>query len=156
MISKLATLTMLIYILGNIFIKRWLTHNLSPFSLSQESKNCWEFKFPPGNTPDSYSDGIWNFLGLMIMNKLIFITVDSTAQMHYFMMSSRLWAFITQALLAKNTKFLCPLDWKFPEFFKTHPTFICSSFLRASRSIWTLTGVFFGTPCICHNIWGTS
>ena len=50
-------------------------------------------------------------------------------------------------LFGKNTKFLCSLDWKFPEFFKTHRTFICSSLFRASRSLWTLTSVFFGTPC---------
>ena len=42
---------------------------------------------------------------------------------------------ISQAFLGKNTKFLCSLDWKFPEFFKTHPTLICSSFLWAFRSI---------------------
>ena len=33
-------------------------------------------------TPDAF----WNFLGLMIMNKLSFLTVDFTAQMQYFMM----------------------------------------------------------------------
>ena len=60
---------------------------------------------------------------------------------------SQLWDLISQVFVAKNTKFLCSIDWKFPEFFKTHPTFICSSFLGASRSIWTLTGVFFETPC---------
>ena len=61
---------------------------------------------------------------------------------------SQLWAFITQAFFYKNAKFLCSLDWKFPEFFKTHPTFICSSFLSASRSLRTQTSVFSGTPCI--------
>ena len=42
---------------------------------------------------------------------------------------------ISQVFLAESTKFLCSLYWKFPELFKTHPTFICSSFLRASTSI---------------------
>ena len=58
----------------------------------------------------------------------------------------QLWAFISQVFFGKNTKFLCSLDWKFPEFFKTHPTFICSSLFRASRSLWTLTSVFLGHP----------
>ena len=39
-------------------------------------------------------------------------------------------------------------DLKFPEFFKTHPTFVHSSLFKASRSLWTLTSIFFGTPCI--------
>ena len=60
---------------------------------------------------------------------------------------SQLWAFISQTFLGKITKFLCSLEWKFPEFFKTHPTFICSSLFKASRSLWTQRGVFFGTPC---------
>ena len=60
-VSESATLTMLIYILGNIFIKRCLTPNLSPFSLSQESKKCCKFRFLPGNTPDSYRIAFWNY-----------------------------------------------------------------------------------------------
>ena len=44
--------------------------------------------------------------------------------------ASQLWAFISQAFFGKNTKFLCSLDWEFPEFFKTHLTFICRSLLR--------------------------
>ena len=51
-------------------------------------------------------------------------------------------------LLWVKIQSFCALDWKFPEFFKTHPTFICTSFLKASRSLWTLTSVFFGTPCM--------
>ena len=64
---------------------------------------------------------------------------------------SQLGGLISQAFLGENTKFLCSLDWNFPEFFKTHPTFICSSFLRASRSLRTQTSVFSGTPCTCHS-----
>ena len=60
---------------------------------------------------------------------------------------SQLWAFISQTFFGKNIKFLCSLDWKFPEFSKTHPTFICSSLFKASRSLWTQKSVFFGTPC---------
>ena len=65
---------------------------------------------------------------------------------------SQLWAVISQTFLGKNTKFLCSLDWKFPEFFKTHPTFVCSFLLKASRSFWTLTSVFFGTPCTLSHV----
>ena len=45
---------------------------------------------------------------------------------------SQLWALISQAILGKNKKFLCSLDWKFSEFFKTHLTFICRLILILS------------------------
>ena len=60
----------------------------------------------------------------------------------------RLRAFISLTFLGKITKFLCSLEWKFPEFFKTHPTFICSSFLRPLGSFEHKGAFFFGTPCI--------
>ena len=65
----------------------------------------------------------------------------------FFGEGSQLWAFISQSFLDKNTKFLCSLDWKFPEFFKTHPTFIFRPFPRPVMGIWTLIPVFLGTPC---------
>ena len=86
-------------------------------------------------------------MGLMIMHKLNLITVDFTAQMHYFVMrAANFEALYLKALLGKNTKFLCSLDWKFPEFFKTHPTFICSSFLRASDAFKHKRAFFLGDP----------
>ena len=139
---------MLSYILGIIFIKRCLTHNLSLFSLSQESKNCWECNFWPENTPDSLQkcllelSGADDYAQAQLYN-CWFYSSDAI----FYDEGSQLWAFITQAFLYKNAKFLCSLDWKFPEFFKTHPTFICSSFLSASRSLRTQTSVFSGTPC---------
>ena len=72
---------------------------------------------------------------MIIEHKLNFMTFDFDAQMQFYDEGSQLWAFLSQAILGKNTKFLCSLDRKFPEFFKTHPTFICSLFMKASRSI---------------------
>ena len=43
---------------------------------------------------------------------------------------SQLWPFMSQAFFGTKIKFLCSLDWEFPEFFKTHLTFICRSLLR--------------------------
>ena len=60
---------------------------------------------------------------------------------------SQLWAFISQSFLDKNTKFLCSLDWKFAEFFKTHQTFIFRPLPRPVMGIKALIPVFFGTPC---------
>ena len=35
----------------------------------------------------------------------------------------------------KNEVFLCSSDWKFPEFFKTHPTFVISPVLMPFMAI---------------------
>ena len=43
---------------------------------------------------------------------------------------------------------MCSSERKFPELFKTHPTFVYSALLVPSMACKTLTGVFFGTPCI--------
>ena len=61
--------------------------------------------------------------------------------------SDQLWAFISQSFWGKNTKFLFSLDWKFPEFFKTHPTFIFRPLPRPVMGILPLIPIFFGTPC---------
>ena len=101
--------------------KRCLTHNLSLFSLIQESKKCWYFRFPLGNTPDSYRNSFRNYQELMIMHKLSFITVYYTViqlRCIFYDEGSQLWDFITQAFLAKNKKFLCSLDWIVPDFSK--------------------------------------
>ena len=60
---------------------------------------------------------------------------------------SQLWALISQWFFYQNSKFQCSLDWKFPEFFKTHPTFIFRPFPRPVMSNLPLITVFFGTPC---------
>ncbi len=67
-------------------------------------------------------------------------TFENAAWDHYFRVR------VSQVILGKNTKFLCLLHWKFPEFFKTHPTFICSSILKASSSIKSKSPFFLGHP----------
>ena len=47
----------------------------------------------------------------------------------------------------KNGNFLCSLERKFPDFFKTHPTFVFSPILMPSMACQTLIPLFFGTPC---------
>ena len=61
---------------------------------------------------------------------------------------SQLWAFMSQAFLVKSIKFLCSSDWKFPEVFKTHPTFNFRPLSWIVMAILTLMTLFFGTPCI--------
>ena len=99
----------------------------------------------------------WCFLGwISILRNLGFLACIENTQMlrmwvkkpfqkfrlgSAFYGEGRLRAFISLTFLGKITKFLCSLEWKFPEFFKTHPTFICGS-----RSLWTQRGVFLGHP----------
>ena len=42
---------------------------------------------------------------------------------------------------------MCSSERKFPEFCKTHPTFVSRPLLVASTARQTLSSVFFGTPC---------
>ena len=58
-----------------------------------------------------------------------------------------LWTQFSQSFIDKNEEFLCLSERKFPELFKTHPTFVYSAHVVPSRACQTLTGVFFGTPC---------
>ena len=55
----------------------------------------------------------------------------------------------------RRQEFLCPSERKFPELFKTHPTFVYSAHLVPSMACQTLTGVFLGHPVWISNttIW---
>ena len=55
---------------------------------------------------------------------------------------------ISQLLIGQIEKFWCLSDREFPEFFKTHPTFVPSHFQSGVISKMPRTCVFFGTPCI--------
>ena len=59
----------------------------------------------------------------------------------------RLWPHFSQTFSDKNEEFLCSSERKFPEFCKTHPTFVSRPLLVASMAHQTLSSVFFGTPC---------
>ena len=59
-----------------------------------------------------------------------------------------LWTHFSQSFSDKNEEFLCSSERKFPELFKTHPTFVYSPLLVPSTVVWTLIHLFFGTPCI--------
>ena len=61
-----------------------------------------------------------------------------------------LWTHFSQLFSDKNEEFLCPSERKFPELFKTHPTFVYSPLLVPSMACQTQRGVFFETPCISH------
>ena len=54
-----------------------------------------------------------------------------------------LWTPFSQSFSDKNEKFLCSSERKFPELFKTHPTFVYSPFLVPSMAFQTQRGVFF-------------
>ena len=66
-----------------------------------------------------------------------------------------LWPHFSQSFSDKNEEFLCSSERKFPEFCKTHPTFVSRPLLVASMARQTLSSVFFGTPCIYlqMNVW---
>ena len=65
----------------------------------------------------------------------------------------RLWPHFSQTFSDKNEEFLCSSERKFPEFFKTHPTFVSRPLLVPSMAHQTLSSVFFGTPCIQAERW---
>ena len=58
-----------------------------------------------------------------------------------------LWTHFSQSFSDKNEEFLCSSERKFPELFKTHPTFVYSPLLVPSMACQTQRGVFFETPC---------
>ena len=89
----------------------------------------------------------WNYQKLIIRHKLNFKTNDFMAEMQYFIVRAANFEPLNlSTFLGKNTKFLCPLDWKFPEFFKTHPTFICRPLLRPVMGNLPRITVFLGHP----------
>ena len=59
-----------------------------------------------------------------------------------------LWTHFSQSFSDKNEEFLCSSERKFPELFKTHPTFVYSPLLGPSMACQTQRGVFFETPCM--------
>ena len=67
---------------------------------------------------------------------------QKSVQIQYFIV--RVANFISQAFLGKNTKFLCSLDWKCPEFYKVYPKFICS--WRPRVVFKPLSPYFLGRP----------
>ena len=79
---------------------------------------------------------------------------SKTAKFHPFKIQEflwkgcQLWTQISQLLIGQIEKFLCLSDREFPEFFKTHPTFVPSHFQSGVISKMPRTCVFFGTPCI--------
>ena len=55
--------------------------------------------------------------------------------------------------MGQNPKFQCLLDREFPEFFKTHLTFISRLFYKASRSLWTKAQVLLSGAVHSFNLW---
>ena len=71
---------------------------------------------------------------------------------HAFSQGGRhLWPHFSQSFSDKNEEFLCSSERKFPEFCKTHPTFVSRPLLVPSMAHQTLSSVFFGTPCTYFN-----
>ena len=60
---------------------------------------------------------------------------------------NHVWPRFYQLFYHQNGEFLCSLERKFPEFFKTHPTFVFSPLLMPSMACQTLIPLFFWTPC---------
>ena len=64
----------------------------------------------------------------------------------FFRGGSHIWPRFSRVFFLKNVEFLCSLERKFPEFFKTHPTFVFSSLLKPSTARQTLITLFLGHP----------
>ena len=65
----------------------------------------------------------------------------------------------SQPFFHKIIMFLCLLERKFPELFKTHPTFFSSALQKAKKSIYKKFTLFWGAPCSSlkyaqKNCWG--
>ena len=77
---------------------------------------------------------------------------SKTAKFHPFFQEflrkgCQLWTQISQLLIGQIEKFWCLSDREFPEFFKTHPTFLPNPFQSRVIAKKLLSCVFFGTPC---------
>ena len=59
---------------------------------------------------------------------------------------SHLYTFISQAILGKNTKFLCSLDWKFPEFLKLTQLLSIAHLWRPLGAFKRKSNFFLGHP----------
>ena len=59
-----------------------------------------------------------------------------------------LWTHFSQTFSDKNEEFLCSSERKFPEVFKTHPTFVYCPLLVPSMVCETLITVFLGHPVV--------
>ena len=55
---------------------------------------------------------------------------------------------LSQLPLVQIVKFQCLSNREFPEFFKTHPTYISRSILKGSRSLQTKPAIFIFRVCI--------
>ena len=53
----------------------------------------------------------------------------------FFRGGRQLWPCFSLPIFDKIKMFLCPLDWKFPELFKTYPTFIPSSKMKPPGAV---------------------
>ena len=65
----------------------------------------------------------------------------------------------SQPFFHKIIMFLCLLERKFPELFKTHPTFFSSALKKAKKNIYAKFTLFWGAPCSSlknaqKNCWG--
>merc|ERR1712016_290654 len=54
----------------------------------------------------------------------------------------------SQPFFHKIIMFLCLLERKFPELFKTHPTFFSSALQKAKKSIYAKFPLFWGHPVV--------
>ena len=77
----------------------------------------------------------------------------ATAKSHTFFQEflwkgCQLWTQISQLLIGQIEIFLSLSDREFPEYFKTHPTFVPGHFQNGVISKMPKTCFFFGTPCI--------
>ena len=121
---------------GNKLVK-WCTAQLWP-----HFESCWLFK-STGGTPDVVHLIICTFqvLGWILeVNKALETKETFLSKYKYFGGFSHfkggrhLLPYFSQQFLHKIIMFLCLLERKFPELFKTHPTFSSSALQKAKKS----------------------
>ena len=71
---------------------------------------------------------------------------------HFFRGGRYVRPWFSQLFFHKSGEFLCSLERKFPDLFKTHPPFVCSPLLMPSTACQTLIPLFFGTPCMYQGL----
>ena len=118
-------------------------------------ESCWLFQ-STGGTPDMIHLIICasQVLGWFLeVNKVLEAKETFLSKYKYFGGFSHfkggkhLLPHFSQPFLHKMIMFLCLLERKFPELFKTHPTFSSSALQKAKESTYAKLTLLWGAPC---------
>ena len=131
-------------------------HSLDSFSAHNSMNLIWSivsFWHWIGNIMPHHTTGLLRFkdahscpVGVMGRGRIYKVISDNA---YIGGRGSHVWHCFSQLFFHNNGELLCSLERKFPEFFKTHPTFLCSPLLMPSKACQTLLTYFLGHPVVC-------